>query len=135
MAEAEAILTGGDSLRSRNIDELISEFGEHACFALQLFARICSQTERGPRASEAYRRALKLNPFLWHSFEELCNRGEKPDPVRTFQISTLDSFNMCTGNISHTIGNNVNGPYVNSVTCHSSNSNITNEIPAHTVYR
>ena len=98
MSEAESVLTSGDIARSRNLDDLVSEFGDQACFALQILGRICSQTERGNKAAEAYLHALKLNPFLWHSFEELCNRGEKPDPARTFQVSHLENFSMCHGN-------------------------------------
>ena len=98
MSEAESVLTGGDTARSRSLDDLVLEFGDQACFALQILGRICSQTERGSKAAEAYLHALKLNPFLWYSFEELCNRGEKPDPARTFQVSHLENFSMCHGN-------------------------------------
>ncbi|KAK7868238.1 hypothetical protein R5R35_000639 [Gryllus longicercus] len=97
LAEAENVLLGADPVKSRGLDDLVSEFGDQACFALQILARICMQTERGPKASEALRRALKLNPFLWHAFEDLCNRGEKPDPLRTFQVSNLENFSNCHG--------------------------------------
>jgi len=118
LSEAESVLTGGDTGRSRSLDDLVSEFGDQACFALQILARICSQTERYSKASEAYLQALKLNPFLWHAFEELCNRGEKPDPLRTFQVSHLENFSMCHGN----------NPVVNFVnSCeHSSCCTVTN---------
>ncbi|XP_063244929.1 cell division cycle protein 27 homolog isoform X2 [Bacillus rossius redtenbacheri] len=97
ISEAETIITGGDFIRMRTVEEIVSDFGEQACFVLLIYARICAQTERSKRASEAYRKALKLNPFLWSAFEELCNRGEKPDPVRTFEVSNLDNFSMCYG--------------------------------------
>ncbi|GFG36974.1 hypothetical protein Cfor_05395 [Coptotermes formosanus] len=118
LSEAESVLTGGDTGRSRSLDDLVSDFGDQACFALQILARICSQTERYSKASEAYLQALKLNPFLWHAFEELCNRGEKPDPLRTFQVSHLENFSMCHGN----------NPVVNFVnSCeHSSCCTVTN---------
>lgn len=117
-SEAESVLTGGDTARSRSFDELVSEFGDQACFALQILARICSQSERCSKAAEACVKALKLNPFLWNSFEELCNRGEKPDPFRTFQVSHLENFTMCHGN----------NPMVNFVNNfeHNSCNNITN---------
>ncbi|XP_069701622.1 cell division cycle protein 27 homolog isoform X2 [Periplaneta americana] len=121
LSEAESVLTGGDTTRSRSLDELVSEFGDQACFVLQILARICSQTERGSKAAEAYLHALKLNPFLWHSFEELCNRGEKPDPFRTFQVSHLENFSMCHG--SNSVVNFVNN-CEHSAT--NSCSNITN---------
>nr|CAD7393243.1 unnamed protein product [Timema cristinae] len=113
ISEAEAAITGGDLGRPRSVDEIVSHFGEQACFVLLIFARICLQTERSEKASEAYRKALKLNPFLWHAFEELCNRGEKPDPVRTFHVSNFDNFSMCHGvnpvvNFANSCEHNVN---------------------------
>lgn len=55
---------------------------------------------RTTRGNEAHKLALKLNPFLWHSFEELCNVGEKVDPAKVFQLDKLDSFIMCHGTAS-----------------------------------
>lgn len=134
LSEAESILTGGDPSRSRNLEEIISEFGEHACFALQILAQICLQTERGSKAAEALRRALKLNPFLWHSFEELCNCGEKPDPLRTFQVSNLDSFIMCTGSSHRTTCEYGFGTSFGGNGLSSNNSNNTpNEVQLNTV--
>lgn len=108
-AEAEAILTGGDPLRCRGLDEIATEFGDSASFALALIAKVCCAGERNARGIEAYRRALKLNPFLWQAYEELCKRGEKPDPVKTFSLSSLD-------NLSSVIGTN---PVLNYVNTHS----------------
>ncbi|XP_067013542.1 cell division cycle protein 27 homolog [Anabrus simplex] len=105
-AEAEYMLLGPDGSRPNALDDMVSEFGDQACFALLILARIFRKTERRPQSAEAYRRALKLNPFLWHAFEELCNSGEKPDPVRTFQVSHLENFTMCQG--SNAILNYVN---------------------------
>ncbi|XP_068082472.1 cell division cycle protein 27 homolog isoform X2 [Anabrus simplex] len=98
LAEAEYMLLGPNGSRAKALDDLVTEFGDQACFALQILARIFRLTERSPKSAEAYRRALKLNPFLWHAFEELCNSGEKPDPVRTFQVTHLENFTMCQGN-------------------------------------
>ncbi|KMQ82813.1 cell division cycle protein 27-like protein, partial [Lasius niger] len=55
---------------------------------------------RTARGNEAHKLALKVNPFLWHSFEELCNVGEKVDPAKIFQVDKLDSFAMCHGTAS-----------------------------------
>lgn len=55
---------------------------------------------RTAKGNEAHKLALKLNPFLWHSFEELCNVGEKVDPAKVFQLDKLDSFIMCHGTAS-----------------------------------
>ncbi|XP_071451137.1 cell division cycle protein 27 homolog isoform X2 [Hetaerina americana] len=113
LSEAEAVLTSGSgaatgtgggsfvpstAARIRPLDDIITDFGdEQAAFALQLLACICSRTERSPRAAEALRRSLRLNPFLWHSFEELCDLGDKPDPKKVFQLSSLENFHSCLG--------------------------------------
>jgi anaphase-promoting complex subunit 3 len=41
-------------------------------------------------ANECCRASLKQNPFLWHSFAELCNRGERPNAKEIFQITNDD---------------------------------------------
>lgn len=76
---------------------MCTEFGEIACFALQLLAKICQQTEQLGNAIEAHKRALNLNPFLWSSFANLCSRGEKPDPSNIFKIANCDVFSTCQG--------------------------------------
>jgi anaphase-promoting complex subunit 3 len=91
-SEAETTLTGEDHLRTQHFDEITTEFGEIACFALQLLSKICQQTERTQLANEASHKVVKLNPFLFHSFTDLCNRGEKPDPAQIFQLSSADVF-------------------------------------------
>uniref|UniRef100_A0A1B6CA75 Cell division cycle protein 27 homolog n=1 Tax=Clastoptera arizonana TaxID=38151 RepID=A0A1B6CA75_9HEMI len=104
-SEAEAILTG-DITRCKNLDEIVQEFGDSACFVLALLARVCCVGERKSRGLEAYKRSLRLNPFLWHSFEELCRRGDKPDPVKTFSSNNVDSLTSVIG--SNPIINYVN---------------------------
>lgn len=97
LSEAEAALVGGSVVKCKSPDDLASEFGDIACFATQLLARICGRTERLGKAAESYRKSLKLNPFLWSSYESLCNLGEKPDPTKVFELSHLDSLNSCQG--------------------------------------
>ena len=81
-----------DHLRQRHLDEIVKEFGDIACFALELVSKICLKTERAKLANDASRRAVKLNPFLWQSFADLCSRGEKPDPDSVFQLTSTDIF-------------------------------------------
>ena len=45
-------------------------------------------------ANECCRASLKQNPFLWHSFVDLCNRGERPNPKEIFQITNDDLINQ-----------------------------------------
>ncbi|XP_032689965.1 cell division cycle protein 27 homolog [Odontomachus brunneus] len=99
-AEAEATIIGGYYKQLKNLEEIITQFGEQACFSLQIMAKIYYKMTRTTRGNEAHKLALKLNPFLWHSFEELCNVGEKVDPAKVFQLDKLDSFIMCHGTAS-----------------------------------
>uniref|UniRef100_A0A182QJ66 Cell division cycle protein 27 homolog n=1 Tax=Anopheles farauti TaxID=69004 RepID=A0A182QJ66_9DIPT len=91
-SEAENALINDDHLRPKHLDEIVKEFGDIACFALELVSKICQKTERAKLANDASRRAIKLNPFLWQSFADLCNRGEKPDPDSVFQLTSTDIF-------------------------------------------
>ncbi|XP_055630737.1 cell division cycle protein 27 homolog [Toxorhynchites rutilus septentrionalis] len=91
-SEAEHTLINDDHLRARHLDEVAKEFGDIGCFALELLSKICQKTERAGLANDANRKAVKLNPFMWHSFADLCNRGEKPDPNGVFQLTSTDVF-------------------------------------------
>jgi hypothetical protein len=57
-----------------------------------LLSKICQQTERTQLANEASHKVISLNPFLFQSFTDLCNRGEKPDPAQIFQLTSTDIF-------------------------------------------
>ncbi|XP_050333607.1 cell division cycle protein 27 homolog [Bactrocera neohumeralis] len=96
-AESECVLVNGGFGDIKNLEDIAKEFGEIACFVLQLIAQICVKTERSKMAAEALRRALKLNPFMWQTFADLCHMGEYVDPAATFQISNTDVFNTCQG--------------------------------------
>ena len=54
---------------------LMYMYGSLHCF-LHAWICFCSKTERLSKASESYKRSLKLNPFLWSSFESLCHIGK-----------------------------------------------------------
>lgn len=75
----EAALTNNSFTEVEHLDEITKDFGEVACFALQLIGKLCARTKRHELAAEANKRALKLNPFLWYPFADLCNQGQKPD--------------------------------------------------------
>ncbi|CAH1998934.1 unnamed protein product [Acanthoscelides obtectus] len=94
-AEAEAALLGSNSTPD---DEFIKEYDEQACFVWVLLGRIAAKTERKSLAIEAWKKALKLNPFLWTSFELLCEIGDKPNPQNIFQITSMDNLSMCQAN-------------------------------------
>ncbi|XP_017134780.1 cell division cycle protein 27 homolog [Drosophila miranda] len=96
-AEAESALINTGFADAKNFDELQRDFGELACFAYQLIAQICIKTERNKLAATALRRALKLNPFMWHAFADLCLLGQDMDTASIFQIQSTDVFNTCQG--------------------------------------
>jgi len=78
------------------IEELIAHFNESASFVSQLLGLICSKTDRVPRAIDYYKKSLRINPFLWSSFEKLIQLGFKSDSSKIFDINNVD-FNMCHG--------------------------------------
>ncbi|CAF3821508.1 unnamed protein product [Rotaria magnacalcarata] len=78
--EAESILVGNcSSISALGLDDFINDHGDQAAYALQLLAKVCEKSDRNQKASECYRKSLKLNPFLWSSFEALCRLGERVD--------------------------------------------------------
>ncbi|CAF2495598.1 unnamed protein product [Rotaria sp. Silwood2] len=78
--EAESILVGNClSINTLALDDFVNDHGDQAAFALQLLAKVCEKSDRHQKASECYRKSLKLNPFLWSSFEALCHLGERVD--------------------------------------------------------
>ena len=48
-------------------------------------------------AIEADKKALRLNPFLWSSFESLCNKGEFVSPDKIFDLEHVDNLAHCQG--------------------------------------
>lgn len=99
--EAELALLSGTSaangLTKASLDELMSAFGDTAPFALALLGQLCSRTERTHRSTEAYKKSLKLNPFLWSSFESLINLGEAPNPTEIFNMASVENLSQCQG--------------------------------------
>lgn len=83
------------------MDAICNEFGELSGFVLQLLAKICQFTERAAIANECSQRSLQTNPFLWQSFVDLCNRGERPDPKQIFQIHNNELLQQLTCHRNH----------------------------------
>lgn len=96
-----------------NLDIVASEFGDQAPYALQLLAKVYNITERRSKASEAYRKALSLNPFMWKSFVHLCNLGEKVDPQQVFQMNNSE-FTFGVTTLVNLVSNTENISIVNS---------------------
>jgi len=72
-------------------------FGERAAFALQILSSLYARTERPDKAADADRKALKLNPLLWRSFETLSLAGEVVDPETVWGTEVMEDLTHCTG--------------------------------------
>ncbi|CAH1788750.1 unnamed protein product [Owenia fusiformis] len=93
LTEAESVLAGNILLKNKAYEDIVNEHGEAASYTLALLAHIYSKTERLSKAVDYYKKSLKLNPFLWSSYEALCQLGEKVDPTKIFQVSLTPAIN------------------------------------------
>ena len=117
----------------KNFEEITKDFGEMTSFVLQLIAQICAKTERNKIGADALRKALKLNPFMWQAFADLCHLGENADVNSIFQITNVDVFNYSQGNAntSSMILFGVNGGYDASIQQNSFNLISHNSVGIH----
>lgn len=126
-SEAEFSITGSSIAKTKSLDDIVSEFGDYSSFVVQLLGHVCYKTSRFNKAAEAYRKSLKLNPFLWSSYESLISLGEKPDPCKVFNISNVEHLSMCHG--TNPLVNLVNKtPVPNNVNYIKETPNICNDI-------
>lgn len=71
----------------KDLDLICREYGiELSGYVMQLLSKISQRTERAALANLCSKTSLKHNPFLWNSYVDLCNRGERPNAKETFQI-------------------------------------------------
>lgn len=112
---------GENIFKQKSLDDVVIEYGDAASFVLVLLGQVYMQTERKSKAIEAFKRALKLNPFLWAAFELLCRLGEKPDAEDVFQLENLDNFSHCHGTnpIASLITTQINQSHEASTKVHS----------------
>ncbi len=96
--------------RKDAIDNVVAELGDSAAFGLQLLATIYRRTENSQKANACEQRALQLNPFLFKSYETLCNSGVFPDPTKVFTLDGLESLSRCHGhNAILSLANSLSG--------------------------
>jgi hypothetical protein len=89
------------------LEEIERSFGDLACFALQLLGNIYQETQRIAQAKEAFAYSLRLNPFLFASYQRLCDLGEKPEPTDIFQLKASHKMSALLG--SGTVPESVSG--------------------------
>ncbi|CAG0919731.1 unnamed protein product [Notodromas monacha] len=103
LQEAEAALVGSQGLKG--FDELVAEFGDMSCFVLAMLGELYVKSERRNLGVQALRKALSLNPFLFSTFQLLCNLGESPNPKEFFRFDSTDSTHnlgtSCWQNFAH----------------------------------
>lgn len=104
---------------------IVTEFGDQAPYALQLLGKLFLATERRPKAVEAFRRAVSLNPFMWRSYMQLCNMGEKIDPQQVFQMNNPE-FTFGATTLVNLVSNSENSFVCNNIPNNTSiNTNLT----------
>ncbi|XP_029430073.1 cell division cycle protein 27 homolog isoform X2 [Rhinatrema bivittatum] len=111
LAEGEQILSGSVLNKQKSHDDIVTEFGDSACFTLSLLGHVYCKTDRLAKGSVCYQKSLSLNPFLWSPFESLCEIGEKPDPEQTFKLTSLQNFSSCLPNTCTTLVTNHTIPH------------------------
>ncbi|XP_028175323.1 cell division cycle protein 27 homolog [Ostrinia furnacalis] len=114
-----------------NLDIVASEFGDQAPYALQLLAKVYNITERRSKAAEAHRKALSLNPFMWKSFAQLCNMGEKVDTNQVFHLSNTE-FTFGVSTLVNLVSNSENISFVNT-NIPNNNSNLNANVTPNNV--
>lgn len=120
-------MTGGDATRFQTVEDVVKEYGEESAFVLQIIGRIYYKSERTAKGADALRKSLKVCPYLWQSFKELCDHGEKPDPSKIFQIGQVETppncqsfnagYNYYHGHVENVIFNSNNRYVVEDACC------------------
>lgn len=86
-SDAENILCHNKAPKTKeDLEAICKEYKELAGYVMQLLSKIYKQTERKSFANDCCYASVKHNPFLWHSFVDLCHRGERPNAREIFKI-------------------------------------------------
>lgn len=80
-------------------EDLIRVYGENASFVAQLLGQLFNKLEDQKAAAHYYTLSLKLNPFLWYSYEKLLQIDpSKVDQDKLFNVDNLDLKFSCGTN-------------------------------------
>lgn len=130
-ADAENILCQNKTPKTRaDFDAICKEYNELAGYVMQLLSKIYKQTERNEFANDCCYASLKQNPFLWHSFADLCNRGESPNARDIFQIRNEELLDQMERQLCHSSSDNFVEKNSNSIPaqanhCTPNSNNVT----------
>uniref|UniRef100_A0A5K3FM72 Cell division cycle protein 27 homolog n=1 Tax=Mesocestoides corti TaxID=53468 RepID=A0A5K3FM72_MESCO len=84
--EAESSLFGSKRT-SQCLNDIMSDFGDQACYAFLLLGDIYKLQQKYSESVMCYKECLKLNPFMWTAYENLCSIGEFVDPELVFKLT------------------------------------------------
>lgn len=77
-------------------EDLIHVYGENASFVAQLLGQLFNKLEDTKASTHYYTLSLKLNPFLWYSYEKLLQiEPSKVDIDQLFNAEKLDLKFSC----------------------------------------
>lgn len=94
LSEGEQIIvnTSTDGSLAAIENSITAEFQEISGICLSTLATIYRRCHRLEHAVYFYRASLKRNPYLWSSYANLCQAGEKDSPDDYFKTTNCPSF-------------------------------------------
>jgi anaphase-promoting complex subunit 3 len=70
----------------------VSKFGKDVAIAFALLGDLNKRLHLSREACQAYRLALKYNPFLWTTFDNVCHLDRNSSPSEVFKLAQLPDF-------------------------------------------
>ena len=86
----------------KNLKTCEDFLGDTSGFAYALLGDICRKASRLPQAIVYYRKSLEINPFLWSSYEALCQCADDVDPFTIFNTKrcNVSSYPVCSNGVN-----------------------------------
>lgn len=91
-----------DTPKQISADELIKFFGDISSFVAQLLGAVYLKLDGAKTAAHYYTLSLKINPFLWSSYEKLLQIDPSAvEPAKLFASLIPSSNSLCVSNSSN----------------------------------
>lgn len=117
---------GTDTPKQISADELIKFFGDLSSFVAQLLGAVYLKLDGAKQAAHYYTLSLKINPFLWSSYEKLLQIDPGAvEPAKLF-VSSSSSINVSSTNHSSGQATFAGGPLRRSSRLYSNSNNAAN---------